>query len=128
MRPGLLDLRLHDILHLLDGKRTVVGGGELLDLLGDAINAGLRQLVRRLDRIVGLADRIGDLVAVKRPLLSATLDYVHLKAPFFTLCGTQACVQSLGLPLKISKRTSICKAQKQKDINILCPDKAHNTR
>ena len=74
----LLDLRLNQVLDLLHAQRAVVRPREILNLLGYALDARLGELVRRLHRIVGLADRGGDLAPLEFHFLAAALDDVHV--------------------------------------------------
>ena len=60
VRTRLLDLRLHQILDLLHAQRAVMRRRELLDLLRDALDARLRQLVRIVHRGIRLPDGDND--------------------------------------------------------------------
>ena len=74
---GLHDLRFDDVLDLLHVEGALVGAGELLDLRGDAVDAGIGQLVGVIHGRVGLADGGGNLCGVEYGLGSVSLDDVH---------------------------------------------------
>ena len=81
MGTGLLNLRLDNVLHLLDGKRTVMSRRKSLDLLRNLLDTRLGQLVRRLNRIVRLADGTRYFAAVERLFFATALDDVHCLFP-----------------------------------------------
>jgi hypothetical protein len=85
MGTGLLNLRLDNVLHLLNGKRTVMRRSKSLNLLRNLLDTRLGQLVGCLNRIVRLADGTRYLAAVERLFLATALDDVHCLAPLNAL-------------------------------------------
>ena len=77
-RAELHELRLDDVLDLLDVHRAVASRAHARDFLRDELDATLRKRVLVVDRLRRLAYRILDLRDVKRNFLSAALGDLHL--------------------------------------------------
>ena len=78
LRAELHELRLHDILDLLDVHRAVARRAHARDLLRYELDATLRKRVLVVDRLRRLAYRILDLSDVERDFLPAALRDLHL--------------------------------------------------
>ena len=74
---GFLDLSFDKILNLFHAQRAVMRRSKFLDLLGDALNTGLRKLVGVVNRYVGLAYGRRDFRTLKRSFLAAALYDIH---------------------------------------------------
>ena len=77
-RAKLHQLRLDDVLDLLDVHRAIAGRAHARDLLRDELDTTFRKRVLVVDGLGRLANRVLDLRDVERNFLSAALGDLHL--------------------------------------------------
>ena len=128
MGAGLLDLRLDNVLHLLDGKRTVMRRSKSLNLLRNLLNTRLGQLVGCLNRIVRLADGIRYFAAVESLFFATALDDVHCLVPLKALDILKLTgEENLHLSVKDTTTPFLTQAKKDKRYqHIVFPQTRHH--